>query len=268
VAELTILLPVGPDPRSHFLAALRSLMSDLPSRDARLLVVFDGTQPSSQEMRLLEILRAKVEILAKRRNLGQVLSAGLRLVDTCWTSRFDSDDLWPRGRLSSQLGFMKANPACVLAGSDATTVDSKGRPLGRLNGGRGRDLRRSLLVRNQLIHPTTVFSTQRARDAGGYPDVDRVEDYAFWLRLAQLGQVMNSPERWVTYRVHSGQLSRQPISRLGSRLIRTRRAELAQHLGVGSIYPPIAHLAWSAAQVSGRHGFQHLWSRFESEPAL
>jgi glycosyl transferase family 2 len=267
VARLTILMPVGPAPRPHFPAALRSLANDLPSPDAHLLVVFDGTQPTPQEHLMLERLGGQIALLDKCRSLGQALNSGLDLVATPLTSRFDADDLWPPGRLSRQLRFMEANPACAVAGSDATTIDSEGRVLGYLRGGHGGDLRRSLLIRNQLIHPTTVFRTALARRAGGYPDVHRVEDYALWLRLAQLGSVLNCRERWVSYRIHSRQLSRAPISRSEAKLLRSRRGELGSLLRLWSIYPSLAQLAWSAAQVGGRHGFQHLWSRFAHEPA-
>jgi hypothetical protein len=267
VAALTVLLPVGPPPRPHLEATLGSLAEELPSPDARLLAVFDGTEPTATERRLLDALQARVAVLPKRDNLGQVLDAGLRLVDTPLTSRIDADDLWPRSRLSGQLRFMDAHPDCAVAGSDATTVDVDGRPLGTLRAGRGRDLRRGLLLRNQLIHPSTVFRTELARRAGGYPDVERVEDYGLWLRLAQLGDVLNAPERWLTYRVHPRQLSRRRVARPGRSLIGARRAELARHLGVAAVYPSFAQLAWSGAQVCGRLGLNRLWTRFEGQPA-
>lgn len=266
VARLTVLLPVGPAPRPHFLAALHSLTSDLPSPDGHLLVVFDGSQPSPEEHSRLEVLRARTVFLDKTRNLGETLNAGLQLVETSLTSRFDADDLWPPGRLGRQLSFMERNPGCAVAGSDAATIDREGRLLGCLHGGYGNDLRRSLLIRNQLIHPTTVFRTELARRAGGYPGVSRVEDYALWLRLAQLGSVLNCRERWVSYRLHSEQLSRETVGPSASRLLRARRVELARTLDVHRVYPPLAHLAWRAAQVGGRHGLQPLWSRFVDEP--
>jgi hypothetical protein len=228
-------------------------------------VVFDGTRPSRLERELLDDLDARVALLPKCSNLGQVLNAGLQRVNTVFTARIDSDDLWPAGRLSSQLTFMREHPDCTVAGSDASTIDSQGRPLGYLAGGRAKDLRRALLLRNQLIHPTAVFRTSVAKSVGGYPSIDRVEDYALWLRLAQHGIVLNSRERWVQYRVHTTQLTNRKISRLGLSLIRQRRVELGAYLGVSAPYSLLAHAAWSVAQVGGRYGLRPLWTRFETE---
>jgi hypothetical protein len=259
---------VGPPPRPFFLSTLKSLKSDLPSPRAQLLTVFDGTRPSEIERQHLDELDARVTLLSKRPNLGQVLNAGLQLAETVLVSRIDSDDLWPTGRLPRQLAFMQAHPECIVAGSDAAIVDSHGRPFGHLAAGHATDLRRALLVRNQLIHPTTVFRTAVARRVGGYPDVDRVEDYALWLRLAQYGAILNCSDLWVHYRVHPHQLTQRKISRRGFTLIKQRRIELAATLGISTVYSVFAHAVWSAAQFGGRHGLQSVWTRFEREAVL
>ncbi|MBK6873299.1 MAG: glycosyltransferase [Kineosporiaceae bacterium] len=263
MAELTVVVPVGPPPRPFLQQALMSLRPDFPDPRGDVIVVFDGSEPESEEEQLLNDLQATVMVLPKQGCLAEVLNRGLARATTPLITRVDADDLWVQGRLTQQLDLMRQNPSCVLAGSDATTIDSDGAVIGVLRAGHGLNLRRAMVVRNQMLHPTVIFRADHVAEAGGYPSVDRVEDYALWLDLARRGDIINTDARWVRYRIHDGQQTRRFVGRDGAREIAHRRRELGRAIGMGSAQVRACDTAWRLAQNGSLRRVRKMWWREE-----
>lgn len=63
-----------------------------------------------------------------------------------------------------------------------------------------------------LYHPAVMYRRKLVTDLGGYRDAhSSAEDYDLWLRLALRSKLANLPEKLITYRVHSGQISHQHL---------------------------------------------------------
>jgi hypothetical protein len=71
------------------------------------------------------------------------------------------------------------------------------------------DIVRAMRIYNSVGHPSVMFQKKVVLEAGGYADIDLVEDYELWCRLAKRGaQFAALPEALVRYRVHHGSLSK------------------------------------------------------------
>ena len=70
----------------------------------------------------------RIRVERNSENLGQTptLNRGLDLVETEYVARMDADDLSAPERLARQIGFLDVNPECVLLGTGARDIDSRG----------------------------------------------------------------------------------------------------------------------------------------------
>ena len=119
------------------------------------------------------------------RHLIFSLSLGLHHARAPLVARMDADDLSTSDRLERQVTFMKEHPACVVLGSAYEVIDDEGRiqktvypPT--ING----QIRRALLWRNPLCHPSVMFRRKAVLDVGGYLGGLHAEDYDLWVRLS------------------------------------------------------------------------------------
>jgi len=115
----------------------------------------------------------------------------------------DADDISYPGRLAAQVEFLKRHPKVTVCGSGYDVIDADDKKIGNcILPMLDRDIRRSLVWRNPLCHPTTMLRTDRVRAVGGYSG-NSAEDYELWIRLAEdaESQFANLDEPLLGYRV-------------------------------------------------------------------
>lgn len=115
----------------------------------------------------------------------------------------DADDIAYPGRLAAQVEFLKRHPKVAVCGSGFDVIDADDKKIGNyILPTLDRDIRRSLVWRNPLCHPTTMLRTDRVRAAGGYSG-NSAEDYELWIRLAEDAELQfaNLDESLLGYRV-------------------------------------------------------------------
>jgi hypothetical protein len=166
-------------------AAVASALAQDPP-PSRVLVYSDGSNDDTAQ----RAREAGAEVLEARENRGvgyarQVL---LEHATSPWFLVLDADDrLLPDAgrRLTAAVA---AHPEAWVLGFGAT-ADTASAPEDQFpcpagpGGARGLSLR-ALWSRNRLISSSTLIRRDPAVRAGGFPDVRRLVDYAFWLVLA------------------------------------------------------------------------------------
>ena len=123
----------------------------------------------------------------------------------------DADDISYPGRLAAQVDFLKHHPKVIVCGSVYDVIDANDKKIGNyILPTLDRDIRRSLVWRNPLCHPTIMFRTDRVRAVGGYSG-NSAEDYELWIRLAEdsESQFANLDEPLLGYRVPVVSLARR-----------------------------------------------------------
>jgi glycosyltransferase involved in cell wall biosynthesis len=119
------------------------------------------------------------------RHLIFSLSLGLHHARGELVARMDSDDLSTPDRLARQIEFMQAHPEVAVLGTAYTLIDAQGVATKTVQPPvADADIRRAMLWRNPICHPSVMFRRKAVLEVGGYLGGLHAEDYDLWLRLA------------------------------------------------------------------------------------
>jgi glycosyltransferase involved in cell wall biosynthesis len=129
----------------------------------------------------------------------------------------DSDDIWcDNNKLYQQYTFLNNNPDYVLVGGWGTKIDEEGEFLeGNIKHPlSNKDIKNTMLVRNNFIHSSVMYIKDRAVECGGYDTYTKIAtDYDLWLKLGKYGSVANMPKYFVKYRFYDGNIRFPRIKR-------------------------------------------------------
>lgn len=206
---VSVLLPVHNGAR-YLESAVRSILNQT-HRDFELIVVDDGSTDGSGEI-VAALGDSRVRLIRNERNLGlpASLNRGLSVARAGIVARQDADDLSHPRRLEAQVGFLEANPAVGLVGTQAWLIDEDGRCLGSLEHACTHEsLVWELMFDNAFIHTSVTFRRDAVAAHGGYDDASAYnEDYDLWVKLARATRLANLPERLVAWRSHGASKTR------------------------------------------------------------
>jgi glycosyltransferase involved in cell wall biosynthesis len=178
--------------------------------DLELLVLVDGgsTDGSAAEAARLAATDPRVRVVEHPHAAPSVArNVGLHEARGEFVANLDADDAMFPERLGRQVAYLDAHPACVAVGSRALIVDATDQPVrigvraytheaidGAHLDGRG----------GTIMNPTATFRRGAALDIGGYAAdlLTTGEDHDFWLRLAEVGELVNLPDVLTRYRIH------------------------------------------------------------------
>lgn len=126
-------------------------------------------------------------------------------------ARLDADDVMTPERLEKQLREMVSGPNLVCLGSQIAFIDVEDKMIGASKFPNStKQVRLALPATNCIAHPSVILRKSAVEKVGGYlENLDGVEDYHLWLKLLQVGDVANHPERLTLYRLHPNQMSRR-----------------------------------------------------------
>jgi hypothetical protein len=70
------------------------------------------------------------------------------------------------------------------------------------------EIKSSLRIRNVIAHPSVMYKKSAVEHVGGYrSEFNGSEDYDLWIRLSNVGQLVNLNESLTNYRIHENQAS-------------------------------------------------------------
>lgn len=136
---------------------------------------------------------------------ASALNHGLSLARANWIAQHDSDCVSYPARFDRQLQFLEKNSDCLLLGTGFELF-------GRFEPGKRRyypvtheQICDDLIHWNSLCHGSVVYHRDFVRDLGGYraiPEVQHIEDYDLWVRIASRHRIANLPECLYRVRLH------------------------------------------------------------------
>ncbi|WP_051246601.1 glycosyltransferase [Nocardioides halotolerans] len=255
---------------AHLATALESLLDQERPLD-EIVVVADGPLEPAHEAVLSRWPSAPLAVVRLPRNVGiaRALNAGLDACSHEWVVRMDSDDVSSPRRVDEQLSEVERTGVDVIGSAMAEFDGSSGNVLGlRRMPVTHEAIAAYMRSRNPINHPTACYRRSLALEAGGYGDLDGVEDYDFFARLLSHGaHFANKAEPLVRYRVDDALFAR----RAGWRHLRAEWRLQANLRRYGLISPPRA-----AANLVARTAFRllpprlmrHAYARiYRSQPA-
>ncbi len=202
---ITILLPVHNDER-YLGHCLESLKNQSYSK-FKCLVGFNGTKDRSKE-----IYKELVGGDSRFSDLDYGMESGksitlnkmLSEVQTEITCLMDGDDMWHSDKLRRQVKRM--GEADVI-GTLTTYIDETNRPGHRISLYENNEAITYLLLEghNQIINSSCFVKTECFREVGGWdPEVEGLEDYDVWVKMAHRGKIFYNIQEGLTYhRIHA-----------------------------------------------------------------
>lgn len=209
---VSVVLPVFNQHPEYLRHSLESILAQ-SLQNFELLIIDDGST-KKECLSILEKFASKdtrIHILRNTPNRGIIrsLNRGLENARGKYIARMDSDDIAFPDRLQKQADFLEKNPDIDLVGTWVTIIDMNGEKIGTLHPPTDSELlKRNILKRNLLIHPTWMFRPSLISRIGHYrEDAHSVEDYDFLLRTAKNGKIGNIPEILLSYRFNENGIS-------------------------------------------------------------
>ena len=255
---ISVLMPIRNADR-YLPEALDSLFAQ-SLREWELVAVLDRCTDRSLAI-LEEIRDSRIRIVdaPPPGGIATALNHGLALCKADYVARLDADDICNPRRLELQARSLERRPAIAALGSGAILIDERSQPIGVRSVVTGpRQVRRRLLWRNALIHPSVMFRRAVVVSLGGYKQISKGQDYELWLRVAAYSDVDNLAEPLLFYRLHRDQHSRgYGGSDIRHHALLSARIAAARRAGVTPLGAMARHVVWTAAQykrnLRGRH---------------
>jgi glycosyltransferase involved in cell wall biosynthesis len=190
-------------------AAVDSVLSQTFS-DLEVLTVDDGSTDATSSViskygSPVEPLRTKNQGVAEARNLG------IRRASGEYVAFLDADDLWEPDKLERQLAVLDADRTAGISTTGNRRVDERFRPIDSIRISKDPDPCQTLLLHSMALGQVSsaVVRTGLAREIGGFDrNFSQCADWDFFIRLSQRTAFAPLSEPLVTYRIHSGGMSR------------------------------------------------------------
>jgi hypothetical protein len=179
-------------------------------RDWELIVVDDGSTDRTVE-RLAAIVDPRIRLVsAEHRGAAQARNVGMSHARGELLTFLDADDRWTPDKLERQVDALGASPDAGAVYSWTAFIDGRGRFLFRKDQCHAQgDVSDELLVTFFLASGSNVMVRRRCLESVGIFDgsAQPLEDWEFWLRVAQRWPFVRVPHYQVLYRFDIGSAS-------------------------------------------------------------
>lgn len=213
VPKIGVVIPVYNSER-HLEQSIDSILSQT-FKDFEIIAIDDGsTDKSSAILNNYSVSDRRVRVFRNQENLGvsRSLNLGVVLSRSEYIARMDSDDISHPERFSLQVEFLEKNKDIYIVGScfDSVSEDLKNLIWRNDVEKTPEDIRRTLLDRCCIGHPTVMMRRRLFEILGGYSEKQEhytIEDYELWLRASKRFDIANLSQFLLTHRVYNNQIS-------------------------------------------------------------
>ncbi|MGO4373638.1 glycosyltransferase family 2 protein [Paenibacillus sp. 2TAB19] len=203
--DVGIVLPVYVQRRDYLRAAIRSIRNQL-YRNYRLVIVIDGVTPAVQQVVRMEARRDKrIHVIAYAQNRGteHALNVGFDYLNRVPGIRYltwvASDNIYHNNFIKVLRRNLRLSPDHVgLVYSSMKLIQGTGQFLAYTNTWQNQP--KEKLLDYNFIYGSFMYKKKYAAMAGEYEHTP-VEDYDFWLKLAEHCSIKYVPRALVTYRM-------------------------------------------------------------------
>ena len=184
--DFIVLLPVWRRDDPELLQLALNSIFENSLRPREVLLCQDGPIPAS-----LEAVLARYP-LHRHLNQGKPglhhnLNVALPQIDAAWIARADADDINLPTRFSVQADRLRQSPKIDVLGSDIDEIWANGRVTRKTMPADHAAIARMARFRSPINHNTAFIRTTALKAVGGYPEIDRREDYALWMKMITQG---------------------------------------------------------------------------------
>ncbi len=180
------------DSSNHFNLALKSVTLDQIKKPDEVVIVLDG-DVSTEITQILDTtfkqIHIKHQIVKNKKQMGLAysLNHGLEFCTKEWIARMDADDIALPERFATQMSFLSSNPSIAVLGSSIREFGDLIDERDKIAITDSKQIKQSLKFRNPINHPTCIFNRLKVQSVGGYPNLEKNQDYGLWLTLVAEG---------------------------------------------------------------------------------
>lgn len=211
IPKISVLLPVY-NAEAYIDEAIKSVLNQ-SFKDFELIIINDGSTDDSLA-RIQHYAQLDDRCLVhSTENSGIVksLNFGVNLARADIICRMDADDICMPQRLEKQFEYLNKHPECVAVGSNVLLIDPEGMPIVTWKYPNRHEeidnLNLTGSVGSCICHPSVAIKKSSFIMVGAYrTNFEYAEDYALFLRLAEVGKLANLPDVLLKYRQHSASI--------------------------------------------------------------
>ncbi len=206
--RVSVLMPVY-NAQRYLARAVESVLAQT-FRNFECLVIDDGSTDESGAMLARYAARDTRMRVTTRANTGYAVALNEMLGSAAapLLARMDADDVALPERFARQVAFLDEHRECVAVGSRVLLIDEDGAPIREMASSTTHERIDAEHMRGEggaMIHPAAMIRAAAMRRVGGYrTERSPAEDLDLFLRLAEIGELANLPERLLEYRIHLG----------------------------------------------------------------
>lgn len=180
------------------------------------LLILDNSQNGISDFINTQDPRVRIIELPAYFGLSETLNFGIRISEGRYIARMDYDDSSVYNRIQMQVDFLEAHPDVGILGGFIRYLGEQYDPKAKVGtiGTRPTscsDMKRYLLNKNPLFHPTVMFRASSIREMEKLyrKKYDSCEDLDLWSRAIFKMKIANLPDVLLEYRLHEDQYSRK-----------------------------------------------------------
>lgn len=188
--------------------------------DFEFIILNDCSSDRTEEI-ILSYDDPRIVYLKNERNLGvaATLNRGLAMAKGEYIARMDADDISLPERFAKQVAYLDGHPAVAVLGTNLEAFDQTGVLRYGWSATDPDQMRIDLLFSCGLAHPSVMMRRSVTAELGGYdPAFEGLEDYELWCRVARKYDVTTLPDILFRYRMHGGQVTKNPSAKYQQRL--------------------------------------------------
>lgn len=190
----------------YILSTISSVLQQTYS-PIEIIVVDDGS-PERIEDLLAPVMGQIRYYRQENKGPASARNFGLRMSYGEFIALLDHDDIWDPGNLRNKVEILKRNPGCAMGYSYPELIDRDGKPIPQEYPSKfpSGSVFEDFLIRNWITTFSCTIIRRSILETVGFLDERReilcCDDYDEWLRIADVSQIVFSPDKSVHYRIH------------------------------------------------------------------
>lgn len=210
--------------------------------DFEVIAINDGsTDGSLGVLQRLAAMDPRIRLISREnRGLVTTLNEGLAHAQGEYLARMDADDISHPERFARQVAYLDAHPECIALGTWAIAIDEDGEQLSLIEKPLVHHEIDRLAIQGgcPMLHPTLMMRLDVLRKIGGYRNYQYGEDRDLYLRLAEVGTLMNLADTLLQYRIHIVSFSYNYITNVAEQAIYDLMQDAYMRRGLGTFQRP------------------------------
>ena len=169
--------------KDYIKSTIKSVLNQTFKSFEIIIVYDDEDRNDLVYLKKIQSLDKRIKIILNSKNIGAGLSRNkaIRLAKGKYIAFLDSDDLWNKKKIITQLDFMKKNQ-CNISHTSYSIIDKRGNISGTR---KAKNLTYNDLLSSCDIGLSTVMIKKKILDKYSFVNLKTKEDYVLWLKLAQ-----------------------------------------------------------------------------------